>query len=43
VYGVHNFFYGTKGVSIFQQVLGESGFAISVLKVAQVFLKSGIK
>jgi hypothetical protein len=41
VNGVHDFFHGTDGVSVFQQVLGERGFVISVFEVTKVFLKAG--
>ena len=36
VYGVHNVVHGADSVSVFQEVLGKSGFAISVFEITRV-------
>jgi len=41
--GVHDVIHGAEGVSVLYQVLGETGFAISVFEVAQVFSEAGVK
>jgi len=41
--GVHDVIHGADGVSVLYQVLGETGFAISVFEVAQVFSEAGVE